>query len=549
MIKYQIKQLLIRAIKKAGYKVPADLVVEYPREEKYGDYASNVAMVLARQLKKNPLEIAEKIAEQLKKEKLLEKIAVAKPGFINFYLSREAYGDKLQRILQEKGGYGKSTLGKSLKVNVEFISANPTGPLTLGNARGGFYGDVLANVLHSYGCKVDREYFINDRGSQIQILGNSVRSRYRELCGQKESFPKDGYQGDYILNLAKKLKKIQGQKWLLAPEKKFSDWALGEMINEIKKIINNKMKIRFDCWFSERSLYLSPYHFQAKIMLNKAGLLYEKDQALWLKTTSLGTEKDEVLRKSNGEYTYLGSDIPYHLHKIKRDYNILINVFGADNANQARRLKLVVEKILGPQTGWNGTITIPLCQLVRLMKKNKEVRMSKRKGIFVTIEDLLAEIPLDVARFFFLMYSLNTHLDFNLDLAKEKSEKNPVYYVQYAHARISSILRKAGRKVSGIKYQVLGKNLLKQPSEIKLIKKLLKFPELIEEIALNYQVQYLPFYTLELADTFHRFYEKCRVINAKNKELTFARLALIQATQIVLKNSLVLMGISAPEKM
>ena len=498
MIRDEVKKLVEKAIKELGFKVP-EVLVEEPREKTHGDYATNVAMVVG---KEDPMKMAEMIKSKIKND-VIEKIEVVKPGFINFFVSKEYLQKQAVEILKKKEKFGNLKIGKKQKINVEFISANPTGPLTLGNGRGGFCGDVLSNVLEKAGYSVTREFYINDQGKQIEDL----------------------------------------KKGLYKGEKR----TVAQIQKENQKVITKKLKIKFDVWFSEKSLYKNKEVDKVLDYLKKKKLTYQKEGALWFKSTKFGDDKDRVLIKKGGDYTYLASDIAYLKNKFERDFKKLIIFLGADHHGYINRLKAAVQA-LGCK---KEQVDFIIMQLVRL----KQGKMSKRAGVYVTLEELIDEVGLDAARFFFLIRGYSTHLNFDLSLAKEKSQKNPVYYVQYAYARIHSILKriknyeaalrgvrlKASRRIKNLK-------LLNHQSELDLIKQLIKFPEIIEDISKDYQVQGIPQYAIDLAESFHRFYKNCRVL-ADDKKLSQARLALISATKIVLKNTLDLMGISAPEKM
>jgi len=502
-----------------------EIQLEYPEEKTHGDYATNVAMMITKKVKKNPLEIAKIINNQLlitnKKLKLFEKIEVAKPGFINFFLSKGYLQKELGEVLKQGEKFGTLKIGKNKKIQVEFISANPTGPLTVGNARGGPFGDVLSNVLKKAGFEVEKAYYINDYGMQILALGHSVL---------KDSQAK--YKGDYIDYLNKKIKEKEPYK---AGEK-----AAKIIIEEMIKKTTDRMGIKYDEWFSENSLHKSSQVGKVLEFLKKKGLIYEKEGAKWFKSTKYGDERDRVVIKVDGWKTYLAGDIAYHKYKFeKKKFDKVINVWGADHHGDIASLQGAVEAL-----GHKGKLDIILLQFVTIFEKGKEKKMSKRRGAYTAMDELLEEVGSDVTRFLFLQKSADTHLNFNLSLAKEQSEKNPVYYVQYAHTRICSILGKA----KSFKLQVSNYKLLTHSSELELMKQLIRFPEIIADISKDYQVQRLPQYALDLAAVFHQFYRDCRVIS-DNKNLTQARLSLILATKMVFKNILNLMGVSAPERM
>lgn len=494
-----------------------------PEDKKHGDYATNVALLVAKASKKPSMEIANLLRVRFLEvgSAYFEKVDIAPPGFINFWLSREYLWTNLKNILEKEERYGELNYGQGQRINLEFISANPTGPLTLGNGRGGFLGDVLANVFNKAGFVAKREYYINDVGEQIKKLGHSV-------LGDSEAC----YKGEYIENLRKKIKDKDPSR--------VGEKAAQLIIKELIKPSVEKMGINFDVWFSEKKLYDKKETDKAIVQLTQKNLTYEKDSALWFKSTEFGDDKDRVLVKENGEKTYFVSDIAYFKNKFDRKFDRLIYILGADHYGYVARLRAIAE-VMGYES---ERIDIIVMQLVRLFEAGKEVRMSKRTGNYVTLDELINEVGLDVSRFFFLMRSPGNHLNFDLDLAKEHSEKNPVYYVQYAHARICSILNQAGK----IKVKDPDLPLLIHQSELTLIKELMKFPEVVEDTAQDYQVQRIPRYAMELAAVFHQFYRDCKVMG-EDEYLTQARLALIIATKSVLKNTLNLMGISAPEKM
>jgi arginyl-tRNA synthetase len=527
-----IKTLLGDIIRKITPDFKSGILVEVPGNKEHGDYTTNIAFALSKILRKSLQEIAKNLVDELEKQKISDFSKIeSKNGFINFFLSPECLHRQIKEILKQKNKYGFSSEGKAKKVQVEFISANPTGPLTIGNGRGGFYGDTLVNILESQGCKVMREYYINDRGEQIRNLGISIKiAQGEDMLG---SVGEEGlYLGNYIYDLAPKIKK--GLNAEEAGQK-----AIELILKTYIKPVMRRLGIKFDNWFSEKSLYPPAY---GEIMegLMRKDFIYEKDGATWMRTSQLGDSEDRVLIKKDGSETYFLSDILYHFDKFKiRKFDKVIDIWGADHHGYAPRLKAAIAALGIPE----DNLEIIITQLVRLVKNGKEVKISKRAGTFVTLEELISEVGLDAARFFFLMYSSNTHMDFDMELAKQRSEKNPVYYVQYAHARLSSILKKAG-KIS----KTLDFERLKEDGELNLIRKMMEFPELLDEVSRNYEVHRLARYSMELAREFHNFYEKYRVIT-EDKNLKSARLGLVTATKIVLANALNLMGIKAPNKM
>lgn len=539
MIKDKLRKILSALTKKD----PTLIEIFYPKAT-FGDYSTNFALVLAKVLKKDPFKVASKIVEKFPKTAYLEKISVVKPGFINFYLQPKWVGEQILQILKEQEKYGTSDMGSDLKVLVEFISANPTGPLTLGNGRGGFFGDVLANVFKSQGYKVKREYYINDVGNQIEILGQSI------LAAKKTKVPQEGlYKGKYIKALASK---ISGKT-----AKEVGEKAAQIILEDYIKPTISQMGISFDQYFSESSLFKLGTIEHVLGILKREGLLYQKAGATWLKTTKLTSDKDDVLIRSDGQFTYFASDIAYHWNKIKRDYLILIDIWGADHAGHKPRLEKVFQ-VLKEKLSWPGNLSILINQMVRLVSAGQEVKMSKRTGTYITLDELFSKVGLDAARFFFLNYNLSSHMDFDLDLALERSEKNPVFYIQYAHVRALSILKKAEKL--GLLKQIAASTAvgskfhldLKDNVELSLARKLTQFPEILEDITCDFQVQKLPQFCQDLADLFHNFYEKCQVLPPKKSKIdstSLSRLALVQATLQVFKNALSLLGISAPERM
>lgn len=523
--------------KLAGFDI-SKIVVDYPKVEKFGDYTSNIGLVLGKMLKKNPMEVAEAIKGAIKSQDF-EKIEVVAPGYLNFYLAKKYLQNKVAEINQEKEKFGNSEVGKGVKINNEFISANPTGPLTVGNGRGGFCGDSIGRVCRKAGFEVTNEYYVNDAGEQLIKLGHSVLKDSEAV-----------YVGEYIDELNKKFGNISDVKE--AGEK-----AAAIIADEIiKKTTAEKMQINFDVWMSEKSLYTDGYVDKAIEILKNKNLTKEEEGALWLKTTQFGDDKDRVLVKSDGQKTYFASDCGYILNKIERGFQKMIEIWGADHHGYVSRFAAAAKAL-----GFSGELKFVIVQLVRLVKDGKEVRMSKRAGNVVYIDDLIEAVGHDVARFFFLQYSPDTHMNFDLGLAEERSEKNPVFYVQYAHARICSILRKfvisnaghGNEKIQIANYKLpiteSDLSLLSHEKEISLMKELNKFPELIEEIAQSYEVHKLPYYAIKLADKFHSFYQDLKVIDQENPELTCARLNLVNAVKIVLAETLRLIGVSAPEKM
>lgn len=530
MLKHQIEDAIKKSLPKSKKQLgdfgAPKIIIEYPEKGEFGDYSTNMAMQLAKLVKKNPTEIAELIVGELKNKAdlkgVFQKIEVVKPGFINFFVSDGYLQRQVGEIVKADKNFGKVNIGEGKKVHIDFISANPTGPLHMGNGRGGFLGDVLGNILKQAGFEVNKEYYINDYGGQIEKLGHSVL--------------KDGqavYKGEYIDYLHKKIKSKDS--------KEAGKQAVEIIMNEmIEKTIKDKMKIKFDNWFSERTLHEENKIEDVLQWLQEKKLAYEKDGAVWFKSSEYGDDKDRVFKKSDGAFTYLAGDFAYHKNKLERGFDKLIDIWGADHHGDMARIKAAVEVL-----GHKDKLDIILYQLVRLIKDGKEVRMSKRAGTYITIDELIDEVGVNAARFFFLMRSPDSHFDFDLELAKEKSDKNPVYYVQYAYARICSIIKKSylESQISKIDY-----GLLNHPCELALIREMVKLPELVEEISINYNAQKMPIYSMNLAKNLHSFYKSCKILES-SIELREARMQLIIAAKIVLKKTLDLMGIDAPEKM
>lgn len=506
-----------------GHDTPLVEIVR-PKDDQFGEYTTNVALVLSKKTGKPPREIAELIKSMFVLPEV-ERVEIAGPGHLNFYLSQEAFAETLAHIIKEKEHFGNSMRGDGENVNNEFISANPTGPLTVGNGRGGFFADTLSQVLRKSGYEVTNEYYVNDAGEQTLKLAHSVLQDSGAV-----------YTGDYIEELRKK---VNLKESLDALALESSRVVLEDFI---KPTVEHVMRVEFDEWTSEKKLIEEGFVERALEILKEKKLTYEKEGALWLKTTEFGDDKDRVLVKGDGTKTYFASDCGYILNKMERGFTEFIETWGADHHGYVGRFKAAAKAL-----GFKGRVNFILVQMVRLMKDGQEVKMSKRAGNVVSIEELIETVGHDVARFFFLMYSPDTHMHFDLELAEERSEKNPVYYVQYAHARLASILRKAEEKEMNPSLENL--SLLTHPKERILLRELLAFPELIETMAEDLLVHPLPQYAIRLADRLHSFYVDCQVVDEANRELSEARLSLIRATKTVLAESLRLMGIAAPEKM
>ncbi len=540
MIREEIKKNILIAIEKIGIKNIPSFVIDPPENPNHGDYATNVALLLARQLNKSPRDVAQELVARLQKS-IFKKVDVAGPGFINMWLDDHVFENNLQEIIKKKDAFGRAKKRKE-KIQVEFISANPTGPLTLANGRGGFWGDVLSRALEYQGYSVEREYYINDSGNQVITLGHSVMA-----AGGYETWQEGFYKGPHIDEWAQKNKTFL-KKHSTSPEKVGKAVARDFLKKFIHPAVEKKMKIRFDRWTSEEAIK-KKYLGTIQLLLKKRGLVYQKEGAVWLKTTEFGDDKDRVIITSDGFPTYFFLDAAHYLDTKKRGFVGKINILGADHHGYVSRIQAMA-KIVGLEKSY-----VLVMQLVHLFSEGKEVRMSKRKGNFITIDELIDEVGLDPVRYFFLEKSPDTHVDFDMELAKEHSAKNPVYYIQYAHARMSSILLKTknqkplpSRQVGKTKNQKKIVRLLSSVEERELLKKLLQFQEVIEDTAHDYHVHRLPRFALNLARAFHDFYEKHRVIS-EDSDLTAARVSLITATSLILRSTLSLLGISAPKKM
>jgi arginyl-tRNA synthetase len=506
-------------------------------------------MLLAKPARLAPRKVAEILVRNLARNPAwVEKIEIAGPGFINFYLQRDWVCQAIPRIIKESENYGRVKLGKGEKVQVEFVSANPTGLLHMGNARGAALGDSIAAILDFAGYAVTREFYINDAGKQIENFGLSLEARYLQLLGKEAQVPEDGYHGGDILESARGFLALEGDRYLASGplERRCAlvKYALAEKISAIKKVLED-FGVHYDVWFSEQSLHDGGEVQAALDYLKEKGWIYEDEQALWFKATSFGVEKDEVVVRANGIPTYFAADIAYHRNKFQRGFERVINVWGADHHGHVARMKGAVAAL-----GYDpAALEVVIMQLVRLYKGGEIVRMSKRTGQFVTLEELVDEVGRDAARYFFVMRSPDSHLDFDLDLAKSESNDNPVYYIQYAHARICSILRQYGEQ-GGVMPQPSSVDfiILQEEYELALARKLADFPGEVASAAANLAPQRIARYLHELAGLLHSFYNSHRVITS-NRELTMARLLLVEATRITLKNGLGLLGLTAPERM
>ncbi len=565
MIVKELRKLIEEAVREASEKgeIPSledlDFVLERPRRKAHGDLATNAALVLASRAGINPRRAAESLAGRIRERiastesrggtPLLSAVEVAGPGFVNFTLNRDRVLRELTRVASEGAAYGRWDLGGGLRVLVEFVSANPVGPLHVGHGRWAALGDALCNLLEAVGFHVDREFYLNDHGTQMEVFAASVEARYLELAGREVEFPAEGYHGAYIREIAAALLEEDGGRFLDAPpeerRRELGERAYRMALSHIKQSLDS-FGVHFDTWFSERELHRSGA-VEAEIRkLLEEGLAYEKEGAVWMATSRFGDDKDRVLVRQNGAPTYFAADIAYHLNKLSRGYQHLINIWGADHHGYVRRMQAALEA-----KGYPGVLEVILGQLVNLKRGGEPVRMSKRTGEMITFDELVAEVGKDAARYMFLTRSQDTALDFDIQLAVEESMENPVYYVQYAHARICSILRYGsgrGVKMSEEIPDLETLRLLGEEEEMDLSLKLFEFEELVRDAALDRAPHRLTRYLEELAAHFHLFYNRHRVIS-EDVDLTAARLFLVRCTLQVLRNGLALLGVSAPESM
>ena len=542
----------LREAVRAVYDIEADeslLVVETPKDPKLGDYATSTAMKLARTLHKNPFEIAEAIAEKLRE--LLpeaESITVARPGFINFRLKNTALSSLINQVIEAGDSYGRNESGKGKKVLVEWVSANPTGELHCGHARNAAWGDSICRLMEASGWDVLREYYVNDAGNQIVMLGKSLEARYFEHFGRDDHpLPEDGYHAEDVKRIAEEIAEKDGDKWLTADPKERLDYFMQEgKTRELKKI-DRDLKlygVEIQSWMHETFFYEND---RARIRacldrMAEMGLTYEKDGALWFKSTDYGDEKDRVLRKSDGTLSYLTPDIANHVHKVERGYPFLVDLWGADHHSYVTRMQAALTALGYPA----GTLAVDLIQMVRMVEDGKEVKMSKRTGNAITIRELCDDIGVDAARWFFASKDVSTHMDLDLKLARSKDNNNPVYYAQYAHSRMCSIL--SNPKTPAFHTQDSYERLTDE-KELQLLKSIGEFPSEVANDALLRKPNKLADYILSLVKVFHSYYNSCKVINPDDPELTNERLGLVKATMITLKNALFLIGVSAPESM
>ncbi|MBU5263808.1 arginine--tRNA ligase [Bacillus atrophaeus] len=547
VLKEEIKAAVLKAGLADESQIP-NVILETPKDKTHGDYSTNMAMQLARIAKKAPRQIAEDIVASFDKGKAsIEKLDIAGPGFINFYMDNQYLTKLIPSVLEAGEAYGETNIGNGERIQVEFVSANPTGDLHLGHARGAAVGDSLCNVLAKAGYDVSREYYINDAGNQINNLALSVEVRYFEALGLEKEMPEDGYRGEDIIAIGKRLAKEYGDRFVKEEEserqKFFREYGLKYELEKLRVDLEN-FRVPFNVWYSETSLYENGKIDKALEALREQGHVYEEDGATWFRSTTFGDDKDRVLIKKDGTYTYLLPDIAYHKDKLDRGFDKLINVWGADHHGYIPRMKAAIEA-LGYQ---KGTLEVEIIQLVHLYKNGEKMKMSKRTGKAVTMRDLIEEVGLDAVRYFFAMRSADTHMDFDLDLAVSTSNDNPVYYAQYAHARICSMLRQ-GEEQGLTPAADLDFSAVNSEKEYDLLKTIGGFPEAVAEAAEKRIPHRVTNYIYDLASSLHSFYNAEKVIDPENEEKSRARLALMKATQITLNNALQLIGVSAPEKM
>ena len=523
-----------------------ETVLERPQNSEHGDYASSYPLKLARILKLNPLDIAKSLVNETMEIADFVEVEVAPPGFINFTLNNRWLTHQVDLILKTGENFGNSDLGEKTKIQLEFVSANPTGPLHVGNGRGAILGSTLAKVFSAAGYEVEQEYYINDAGTQVNIFYRSLYARYQQAFRVDSALPPDGYQGAYIVDLAKEIILEEKDRFLKLPEneaiEKLGQIGLNKLLARIRQDLD-LLGVNFDVWYSEKSLYKEGLFDKVMDILRRGNFIIEREGATWFVSTALGDDKDNVVVRSDGLPTYFASDIAYHYDKfVRRKFDHVIDIWGADHQGHVSRMKAVVGALgIDPKK-----LEVILYQLVTVRRGDEVVRLSKRSGDIITLQEIVEEVGKDACRFFFLARAADSQMDFDLELAKKQSQDNPVYYVQYAHARISSILRLAKEK--GIDYESGDVSMLTSEAELTLIRKMLRLSEIVEMIVLTSEPHHLTYYAQDLATVFHSFYKQCRVIT-NNESTTRARLKLVEATKIILAKTLHLMGITAPEKM
>jgi arginyl-tRNA synthetase len=550
-VKHLLKEEIEEAVVKAGLAKKEELpevVLEVPKDKAHGDFATNMAMQLARIAKKAPRMIADELVANFDKSKAsIAKVEIAGPGFINFYMDNSYLTELVPTVIKAGKDYGRTEHGGGKKVQVEFVSANPTGTLHLGHARGAAVGDTICNILDHAGYVVSREFYINDAGNQINNLAASIEARYFQALGKEKEMPEDGYHGADIIEFGKDLAEEYGDSWLGKEESErvsfFREYGLKRELEKLKEDLA-EFRVDFDVWFSETSLYKNGKIEAALEKLKAKGVVYEEEGATWFRTTDYGDDKDRVLIKNDGSFTYLTPDIAYHNDKFERGFEKLINIWGADHHGYIPRMKAAIQA-LGYE---KEQLDVMIIQLVSLFQNGEKVRMSKRTGKAVTLRELMEEVGIDATRYFFAMRSNDTHLDFDMDLAVSKSNENPVFYVQYAHARVCSMLRQG--EEMGLSYDGdLDLSQIDSEKEFELLKKIGEFPAVINEAAEKLLTHRVTNYVFELASALHSFYNAERVLDPENKAKSEARFALMKATQVTIENALNIVGVEAPERM
>ncbi len=554
-IREQITQLVTRAFEDAQHSglLPSasldDVTVERPQNPEHGDFACSLPMKLARPMRMNPMDIAEKLVSLIPVEGALSEVSAARPGFINFSLKHSWLVSQIEVIREAGMTFGNVDIGVGKKVQVEFVSVNPTGPLHVAHARGAVIGSALANILDAAGYDVEREYYFNDAGNQMNRFYLSLYARYQQLFGRDAELPPDGYQGEYMVEMAREVKTEKGDSFLDLPEsdaiREIGRIGLDKIMGAIREDVAS-LRVRFDVWFNEASLYTDGRYERAMELLKDNDFLTEHEGAVWFASTDLGEDKDAVLVRSNGTPTYFAADVAYHYNKfVERGFDQVIDVWGADHQGHVARTKAATAALGVPP----GRLTIVIHQMVTLKRGDEIVRLSKRSGDIITLRELVGEVGADACRFFFLSRSPDSQMEFDLELAMKQSSENPVYYVQYAHARIASILRLAQER--GIDYSDGDISLITHKAELALIRKMLLLPEMIETMARSLEPHHLPHYAVELATAFHWFYQNCRVVSSVEGEenITKARLKLAEAARLVLARCLELMVMEAPDQM
>ncbi|HAI99096.1 MAG TPA: arginine--tRNA ligase [Dehalococcoidia bacterium] len=555
MVLHTVRELVSQAVQQAQndgllqLETTPEIQIERPGKLENGDFATSLPLRLARATRINPLQLAESLVQLIPACDEIEKVVAAHPGFINFYLKDSWVQKQLEEVRRAGNDYGTGDLGQGQKMMVEYVSVNPTGPVHVGHARGAVLGSALANILSAAGYRVTQEYYVNDAGTQMQAFYGSVYARYLQSLGQEAAMPANGYAGEYIADLAEEIAESEGTRFIGMDEaqalREMGDIAREKMIDLIRDDLT-QIGVGFDNWFSERTLFDQGDYDRALQVLKDKEFLSERENAVWFNSTQLGDDKDNVVIRSSGEPTYFASDIAYHYNKfVVREFQSVVDIWGADHQGHVPRMKSAVAALgIEPER-----LTVLISQMVTLKRGDEVVRASKRTGDFVTLRELTDEVGADACRYFFLARTPSTQMEFDLELAKQESSENPVYYVQYGHARIASILNSA--REQNIDWSAGDVSLLTHPSELSLIRTMLRLPELVEQMARALEPHQLPHYTMELATAFHWFYENCRVISSheEDAQMNLARLKLVESAQIVFRRSLELMGMSAPERM